>query len=278
MLALLSLSPVLLLAMIGLIGRSQTLAWEFEEYSPREVHILRSYRQAGLQTLVLQENYLERTPENVAEMLDAWLKAKRDAGTSSLPMVSLADQGQAGAKFSLMNAKGLAAHMGLHLAAHQAEAGETETAMQTYLQIMEIAQIGRDSGFNCMIDSCRDTLPAISGLAAIAHQLDPASRQMVIARLDAFELDEEMTTVILERMNRLDRRSRVIESPELGVIVAHASDGQTDSSEETANEKRLIFEAGRQDPTIAPLAKMAKVHQESLRKRLNSLYDLLLNP
>jgi hypothetical protein len=162
-------APVLLLGVMGIVGRTQINTWEFESYSPKENLALLAYQQpmavaSSIRTIDPNE---PRFKKSVDQAVSYWLDGQERGDLVDVLPGSIEDQGSSGAKSQIIEARQILIN-GLHLKASLAhDKGSSFEYCQAHAQIVAVADIAKYSGVTTIQQSA---LVQIGSLRRIANE------------------------------------------------------------------------------------------------------------
>ncbi len=225
--SLMASAPVLLLGVMGIVGRTQVSTWEFESYTPKENLALTAYQEPVRSAHVLSS--VDPMSPNFATLTtktaDLWLKGY-DSGllTDVLPG-SLEDQGTSGSKGQIGEARQLLIN-NLHIAAVAAKDSGSELGYcLAHAQIIRVADIGKYAGSASVQQSALIQIGSLQRIADRWTILSKEEQRRVSEELKEVRRSDVPLKALAERLSHLAIRRQMTQHDSMKNMgkVFHAS-------------------------------------------------------
>jgi hypothetical protein len=209
--SLMASAPVLLLGVMGIVGRTQINTWEFESYSPKENLALLAYQQpmAIASSIRSIDPHEPRYKKLVDQAVSSWFSGQdREELVDVLPG-SMEDQGSSGVKSQIIEARQILIN-GLHVKAMDAyRKGSAYDYCFAHAQIVAVADVSKYSGVTTIQQSALVQIGSLRRIASQWQSLNPDQQKAVKDVLTRSRRSPAPLAPLAERLSHLAIRRKM---------------------------------------------------------------------
>lgn len=191
-----ALTPIWLLALLGILGRFYSAPWQSPEYGLDIAMDIRAYKEpiVAARQAVEQQNHDTSVATEAAA--DLWI-AQCAAGTlKPIPPACGDDDGTSGVRQEIDNAKKILMQSLARHAIRAEKDGDLETAERLYMKGLEVGQVAKYMSSLSIATSSSLQIISLDGLERIASQKQSLDRATKNAVLDVTAEPEAVTRLL----------------------------------------------------------------------------------
>lgn len=277
--SLMASAPVLLLGVMGIVGRTQINTWEFESYSPKENLALLAYQQpmavaSSIRTIDPHEPHFNKSVDHAVSY---WLSSQARGELVDVLPGSIEDQGSSGAKSQIIEARQILIN-GLHLKASLAHnQGSTFDYCLAHAQIVAVADIAKYSGVTTIQQSSLVQIGSLRRIASEWQALTTQQHKQIKKVLEGPRRTSQPVQPLAERLSHLAIRRKMAFNVSMTDLdsVFHASQLASLNALEGANiyDMRRDSERIGLEPTLGLTLAAALKAENKFVSLVNLLFD-----